>query len=308
MMGNLLDRISKDLLIPIQTLSYLVRSAPYRYKVYEVNKRSGLGKRIIAHPAKEVKMLQYWVMENIFPLMSIHPNAIAYVKGKNIRNNCELHATNAYILKLDFKDFFPSIKGEDFVQYSIRNKELNMDETQAWQLTRILFWNPKGNPDLRLSIGAPSSPYLSNAILYDFDKNVVDYCSQTFINYTRYADDMTFSTNNKELRGEVFNKVKEIIDLLPFPKLYINKNKTVFGSKAHRRMVTGLILSNDGEISLGRDKKRHIRSIIHHFTTGKLTPEQRNSLRGMLSYVRDIEPNFYARMVKRYGKEVITSI
>jgi len=308
MTDTLLGKMSKDFLLPNVMLDYLIRSAPYRYKVYQIPKRSGSGMRTIAQPAREVKELQYWVIKNIFPLMVVHPTATAYMTGKNIRDNCEAHANNSYLLKLDFKDFFPSIKGDDFSHYIGNNENIQMNEADVQKLIKILFWCPKGQAQLQLSIGAPSSPYLSNAIMYKFDSEVAQYCLPLSVNYTRYADDMTFSMQDKTNRGLILQRVLEMLNELPFPRLEINKKKTVFGSKAHRRMVTGLIISNEGEVSLGRERKRRISAQIHHFMSGKLSDGDQAKLRGMLAFARDIEPEFIRRIEKKYGHEVINRI
>ena len=110
------------------------------------------------------------------------------------------------------------------------------------------------------------------------------------------------------MRGTVLDKVSRVLDDLPFPQLQINSRKTVFGSKAHRRRVTGLILSNDGSVSLGRDRKRCIRAQIHHFAIGRLDGDQQLALRGMIAFARSIEPGFVSRMEKKYGREVIDRI
>ncbi len=312
MASRLLSKMSEDLLLHKERLDYLIRSAPHRYKVYQVPKRSKSGMRTIAQPAKEVKRLQYWVINKVFSKLAIHQSAIGYVTGKNIRNNSEPHANNPYLLKLDFKDFFPSIKGKDFLNYAkdknIMLDEVQLDEYDLQRLMRILFWFPKGRVGLQLSIGAPSSPYLSNVIMYDFDSDITEFCLQNGVSYTRYADDMTFSMQERTLRGTVLQRVLEVIEYLPFPKLEINNRKTIFGSKAHRRMVTGLILSNDGVVSLGRERKRRIRAQIHHFTNGKVSDHERNKLRGMLAFARNIEPDFVRRMELKYDSEIMNSI
>ncbi len=308
MQTSLLAKLSVDLLLPKDSLDYLIRSAPHRYKVYQVPKRSGSGMRTIAQPAKEVKKLQYWVMENIFCNFNVHPSAIAYVTGKNIRTNAAPHANHPYALKLDFKDFFPSIKAEDFLQYAKENEKLQLQEADLRRLARILFWCPRSASEHRLSIGAPSSPYLSNAMMYKFDIDISQYCALQEVIYTRYADDMTFSMVDKTMRSRVLEKVLDVLRMLPFPKLEINSEKTVFCSKAHRRMVTGLILTNDGNVSLGRDRKRNIRAQLHYFVSGRLQDSLRPHLRGMLAFARDIEPAFIRRMEQRYGKNVISSI
>ena len=300
--------MSTDLLIPKERLDYLIRSAPYRYKIYQIPKRSGTGLRTIAQPAKEVKNLQYWVIKNIYPYLPVHPTATGYMTGKNILNNSEVHSDKPYLLKLDFKDFFPSIKGNDFLQYSQNNENLSLLEDDLLRLIRLLFWLPKRNNDFQLSIGAPSSPFLSNAIMYSFDNEIFGYCSGKNIAYTRYADDMVFSMHDMKMRGEVLKKVKSVLASQPFPSLKLNNRKTVFGSKAHRRLVTGLVLSNDGTVSLGRERKRRIRAQIHHLIRDKLTDKEKSNLQGMLAFARSIEPDFIERMENKYGQQVIKNL
>jgi hypothetical protein len=99
--------------------------------------------------------------------------------------------------------------------------------------------------------------------------------------------------------------VQNVLDSQAFPILKLNDRKTVFGSKAHRRLVTGLILTNDGNVSLGREKKRRIRAQIHHLLQGKLSDNEKSNLRGMLAFARDVEPEFVERMENKYGKQAI---
>lgn len=302
---SILGDMSADLLIPKTKLDYLIKSAPYRYKVYQIPKRSGAGLRTIAQPAKELKKIQYWVIKNIFPSYPVHQAASAYLKGKNIFQNAAAHSSNPYLLKLDFKDFFPSIKGDDFLKYSKTNNSLSLSETDLQRLVRILFRLPERNNDFQLSIGAPSSPFLSNAIMFEFDSLVFNYCSEKNISYTRYADDLAFSMHDIKMRGVVLKKVQNVLSSLEFPKFELNDRKTIFGSKAHRRLVTGLILTNEGTVSLGRDRKRRIRAQIHYLLQNKLSEEEKNHLRGMIAFARDVEPEFVERMENKYGKQTI---
>jgi len=75
MKDDLLEKMSYDLLQNKEQLIHLIQSAPHRYKVYQIPKKSGAGMRTIAQPAKEVKILQYWVIENYFSLLPIHKAA-----------------------------------------------------------------------------------------------------------------------------------------------------------------------------------------------------------------------------------------
>ena len=308
MASELIREMSSNILIPEDVLDQIIRSSPYRYKVYKIPKKSGKGVRKIAQPAKEVKRLQYWIIDNIFPFFEIHQSATAYVSGKNIFNNTQPHCCNPYILKLDFKNFFPSIKGGDFIAYCKANPSFRYSDADLERLTRILFWRPKREEGLQLSIGAPSSPQLSNAILFQFDSDIYNFCQNKEICYTRYADDMTFSMHDKFLRGKTEERVKIVLNELPFPRLELNQGKTVYGSKAHRRMVTGLILSNDNRVSLGRDKKRMISSQIHHFKQGSLSEKGRTRLRGLVGFARSVEPGFMRRMEAKYGSDLLIEL
>ncbi len=302
MLTSILGDMSSDLLIPKSKLDYLIRSAPFRYKVYNIPKRSGRGTRIIAQPARETKLLQYWVLKNIFYDIPVHACATAYMSGTNIKKNAEVHSKNPYMLKLDFEDFFHSIKGGDFIRFLQKNDHLSILEEDKKRLLRILFWLPSKNGELQLSIGAPSSPLLSNAIMYQFDKLIYDYCSEKYVIYTRYADDMTFSMTDIKMRGVILKKVEAVLASLAFPTLRLNKRKTIFGSKAHRRIITGLILANDGSISLGRERKRIIRAQIYNLSRGTLTETEKKRLQGLIAFARDIEPAFIERMEKKYGQ------
>jgi RNA-directed DNA polymerase len=298
---SLLSYLSSDLLLTEDRLDKIIRSAPHRYKVYPIIKKSGKGVRIIAQPAREVKNIQYWVISNVFPSFPVHECAKAYIRGSNIMSNCSIHASHPYLLKLDFKDFFPSIKGNDFKKYA--GETLAISESDLDRLTRLLFWCPKKQKDLQLSIGAPSSPHLSNALMYGFDFEMYNYCSKEHIAYTRYADDLTFSMQDKSLRASVLHKVNEVLARLPYPKLTINEQKTMYCSKANRRLITGLVIANDGKVSLGHAKKRLIRAMFHNFHNGKLSDKEAQKMFGLIAFAHGIEPEFVLRLQKRYNQK-----
>ncbi len=307
-MGKLLSRISRDLVVPMRDLDYLVRSAPYRYKVYEIDKRKPGEKRVIAQPAREVKRLQYWVIANLLTKFPIHSAALAYRKGKSILNNAHAHAKKRYLLKLDFKDFFHSIKASDFRQFVGEHEPKDVDASDIDYLSRILFWKKTRDGELVLSIGAPSSPMLSNILLYEFDSKVNEYCKSERVTYTRYADDLTFSTNRENVLKLVESEVDRMCRRLPYPKLNLNIEKTVHTSKAGSRRVTGLVLANDGSVSLGHERKRQLHAAVHQFTFGKLSAEEAQALAGMLAFVHSVEPRFLRTLARRYGRATVDKL
>ena len=143
-MGSLLRNLGLAVLLPQEELLRLIRSAPHRYKVFKIAKRKEGEFRTIAQPAKEVKALQYWVMRYVLSQFDVHPAATAYKKGVSIAHNARPHTRGRYLLKLDFSDFFPSIKARDFELF-LKAQPRHFDSTEIKALCRILFWMPKGS-------------------------------------------------------------------------------------------------------------------------------------------------------------------
>lgn len=306
-MSELLAKLGAAVLLSEPELMWLVRSAPRRYKVYQIEKRKPGEYRTIAQPAKEVKALQYWVIKNVLSTLPVHPAATAYREGKSIADNAHPHRLGSFLLKLDFTDFFPSIKARDFERY-LKKKLVDIESSDGEALSRILFWKPKGTQKLCLSIGAPSSPMVSNILMFEFDERVAKFCSKHEIMYTRYADDLSFSANVSSKLKEVEDFITKICKESRSPKLALNPEKLVRVSRKRSRRITGLVITNDAKISLGHDKKREIRAGIHHFVTGRLSNDQSLKLRGMLAYVKSVEPSFLGRLRKKYGSETIRRI
>lgn len=301
-MSSLITRIASELLMPTSYTRRIVKSAPHRYKVYSIPKHGNRGSRVIAQPAREVKRIQYWVLSNILNNGNVHPAATAYEKGASILRNAKAHVGNPFLLKMDFKDFFPSIKAVDFLRYAAATLPDVAEDEDRELLALILFWKPRGQAGLRLSIGAPSSPKVSNLILHEFDAKLAETCQEMNVSYTRYADDLTFSMVEREARPRVEALVMRVLEEIPWPTLRINDDKTFYGSKAHQRRVTGLVLTNDGKVSLGRDRKRLLRAQVHRFyVLNKRDIIREQQLKGLIAFARSVEPEFIEKMEERYG-------
>lgn len=291
-------------LLPGKELRMLIDSAPHRYKVYQIPKRAPGQFRTIAQPAKEVKALQYWVLKHVLNQFEVHPSATAYRNDLSILHNARPHARGRFLLKMDFKDFFPSLRAYDFRLF-LKKRNSMFDAEEIGALCSILFWMPKGTADLCLSIGAPTSPMLSNILMFDFDRRLSAFCRDRNITYTRYADDLSFSAMRSEDLATVERAVLDWCGRSKSPALTVHQGKTVRVGKSDARRVTGLVLTNDRKVSLGRDAKRRIRAWMHHFATGRLDRAQIIKLRGMLAYVNSVEPTFMRRLRKKYGIDTV---
>jgi len=298
---DIIERIQSDFSLSRHDVRVLVFTAAYRYKLHYIEKRHGRGRRLIAQPTAEIKMLQRWAIEKYVTHLPIHKAATAYRAGVSIKDHAAIHAGNRYLLKLDFQDFFPSILGKHFLMHLKAHMKISDDDANL--LMRLLFRFDRETQDYVLSIGAPSSPVVSNTILYDFDNALANYCRTHDIVYSRYTDDLALSTSKPKVLNDAFVFIKRLCGEMPYPRLQLNDAKTVFTSKKHRRQLTGLILTNDGQPSLGREKKRLIRSMAHRFSLGELAQDQILHLRGLLAFAFSIEPLFFSSINRMIGEE-----
>lgn len=304
---SLRNNLRESLGINEDQLNRLIVRAPYSYKVYNIPKRNG-GERIIAQPARETKFIQHWLIQNVFQSLPIHECASAYRVGSSIKKNAAVHRRNSYISKFDFKDFFVSIKSDDLVRHFLKYLGNSFRIEDIKDIARISCIKFKNQNNLCLSIGAPSSPVLSNTIMHDFDFKIFSWCAGNGITYTRYADDLTFSTEYKGISSKIQSMIMEVIQDVDYPKLSLNSNKTIHVSKKYQRRITGIIINNEGDLSLGRAKKREISSLIHKFSVGELTNHEIYRLQGLLGYAKDVEPLFVSRMRAKYKSNLIDDV
>ncbi|HCU0428652.1 retron St85 family RNA-directed DNA polymerase [Serratia sp. PGPR-27] len=298
--------ISDKFFMPEQEVRNYLRTVPRRYKQFTIDKRNG-EPRLIAQPAKQVKALQVSVLSELKRYIPIHECAYAYQSGRNIKANALLHAKNSYLLKMDFKNFFLSIKPEVFLNV-LSKHGIAVSEDDALSIANLFFWKLRRNSPLRLSIGAPSSPFISNATMYFFDSYLSAECKKIDVDYSRYADDLTFSTKTKGILKDIPLLVKKALEMNDLKTIKINNSKTVFSSKKFNRHVTGITLNNNGDISLGRNKKRFLSSRIHYYSLGLLNNDDILELKGLLGFANYIEPIFLERMKVKYGDDLIVSI
>jgi len=280
-------------------LVVLIATAPLRYKDHYIQKRHG-GKRLISQPTKEIKYLQRLLVSRELSALPVHEAATAYRPGKSTLDHASPHARAKYLLKLDFKDFFLSLTN-GAIEHRL---QLDTDYSRAerWMLCNLLCRQSKRESGpLRLAVGAPSSPYVANYLLSEFDSKLGETCDTLSVRYTRYADDMAFSTSIPNTLHLVHEKVQELLVTTAYLGLDLNPCKTVNVSSRYGRYLVGLTLSNDGLVSVGRDEKRRLRAALHQLKMGSLPPDERPRLIGQLAYVYGVDPLFIDTLCKHFG-------
>ena len=304
---KLMSDCSDRLGLTVRELLSIAWTAPKRYFVWKIPKRSGGGVRTVCHPARELKAIQGYFLSDVIYRLPVHESATAYVKEKSIKLNAKRHVKSRVIMKVDFVDFFNSIRVENWDTFAKQYfKEWSSQEREFAR--RVLFWGGGGYAPYCLAIGAPTSPLVSNAIVYEIDKVLQAYAEAAGLTYTRYADDIAFSSEGWMDYDGALNKIKETLVKARFSDLRINENKTVLVSNASLRMITGLVITPDRRVSLGRDRKRLISAMVHHVCRGSLPPQEMPRLAGLLAFANDIEPAFIISLQKKYSAEVVQRI
>lgn len=306
--------------------------APMLYKVYNIKKKKG-GKREIAQPTSKLKILQRNKISEILEDFSVHPSSTAYIKNENgILKNAMVHKNSNYFLKLDFVNFFNSIKAKNFNLFLDKYNKTDEEKVELLKLffmfnkksgklktiTVYNFFNSLGNDckeilnimtnlftdEFQLSVGAPSSPFISNCIMCEFDEIISKWCVENGLLYTRYADDLTFSSEEKIDFNEVIKKVSSVLEGVDYLDIKLNDKKTKKISLKKRVTVTGLNITSEHKISIGRKQKRKIRAMVHHFENKNLSFEDAMYLKGWLSYIKVVESRYLDTLRVKYSKTI----
>lgn len=306
---SLKGRIAEDLHLSVNMVEDIYLNQYRKVRVFSIPKRNG-GTRRIYHPSVQIKMIQYWLMNNVFSYLIFHKCSMAYKNNVSVLDNALMHKGHKFFLKMDLNSFFPSIRFHDFKPSLIELFKKNFDEMQLNYDDEVdlLIKNICFYKESRLAIGYPSSPMISNAVMFGFDEAVSQLLLEVYgegVSYTRYADDMIFSTNQKGVCLDLKGRICDLVSGWDSPKISINEKKTkLVSSTGGSAYVTGLKMNEDGRISLPKLQREHIKRHLNLFSKNKLSPEQIMSLSGHLAYCKGVDPVFYNKMSMRFFKEI----
>ena len=281
-----LASIERDLGFSAKTLYGLSNNLEKHYHNVLIPKRDG-SKRKLSVPDLILKRVQKSIADNILAQYPVSKYAKAYKVGSNVQRNAQPHVGKKKILKLDIEGFF------DHILYSqVKNIvfcEEKFAEPIRVLLTMLCYYKES------LPQGAPTSPAITNIIMYDFDETVGAFCGEKKIAYTRYCDDMTFSGDFDE--GEVIAFVKGELCKLG---LFLKNRKTAVIPASKRQTVTGIVVNE--KLNITKDYKKKIRQEMHfiqkfgldeHIKRCKIADKQQYvlSLRGRIAFVLQTTPN-----------------
>jgi len=186
-----LDDLAAKLGINHSYLVYYVYRIPIenQYKTFKIPKKGG-GYRKIEAPSTNLKLIQKAIARELSEIRNFKAGVTGFVQGRSIKNNAIFHLRRRYVVNLDLKDFFNSITFPR-VYGMLTKKPYNMPQKSAAVIAKACTFNGI------LPQGAPSSPIITNLICARMDSQLAQLAQDYNYRYSRYADDITFSTNGK---------------------------------------------------------------------------------------------------------------
>ena len=258
------------------------------YTHFTINKRNGTPRQIWS-PIPRLKFVQRWILENILNNLMTHGAAHGFVRGKSIVTNATVHCNSAVLIKLDVKDFFPSVHWRR-VKGVFRHA--GYPEQIATLLALLCTESPRqmvqqngktyyvALSDRALPQGAPTSPALTNIVCLNLDRRLTGLAEKIGLRYSRYADDLTFSlpanstsiknaaqpSDHNHLIGQLLGSVHKILQEEGF---ILNNDKTRVIRMGNQHNVTGMVVNGEGVPRVPRKIKRMLRASLHNLALGQ---------------------------------------
>ena len=298
------------------------------YTHFTINKRNGSARHIWA-PIPRLKFVQRWILDKILNNLTTHGAAHGFVRGKSIVTNAAVHNNSEILIKLDIKEFFPSInwrRVKGVFRYA------GFPEQIATLLALLCTESPRqiveqngatyyvALADRALPQGAPTSPALTNIICLNLDRRLTGLADKLGLRYSRYADDLTFSlpinnaaqqpkaskkykavnkvknapedkknTEHNQMIGQLLGSVHKILREEGFS---LNNDKTSVIRMGNQQSVTGMVVNGDSIPRVPRQIKRRLRAAIHNLEKGGTlrADETFDTLAGFAAWIASAEP------------------
>lgn len=254
---------------PIKLSSLLYYANPKfsknRYTTFSIRKKSGK-ERMIHAPVTGLKSILRALNIVLQLIYEPHKAATGFVRKKSIVDNAKIHVDKQYVLNMDLKDFFHSFdRNRVKMGFMYGPLQLGRNNEQIAFILASLCTHPMlidGNIKMVLPQGSPSSPTITNMLCVKLDRRLSGLAKRFGIAYSRYADDLTFSTNRNIFKDNTFiNELNRIIT--NDQNLIINPQKTRLQESGYRQEVTGLIVNK--KINVSKVYLKQIRMWIYYW-------------------------------------------
>jgi len=254
------------------------------YKTFYIKKSNG-STRVINAPSKQLKKIQQSILKNFLYKFKAHPNAYGFIKGRGAREGAKQHVNSKVLLCIDIKNFFYSIKlvpVANLFKYLLTKfpGKIDYNEDDIHNLAYLVTIHGS------LPQGAPTSPAIANTYCFKLDRIFTLLAKEYNIQYTRYADDISFSSTDQNF---LMSKLLPLIAKeLKFWGFKLSSKKTRILKPYRRMVVTGIVVNK----KLGTPKKvwKNIRAQIHNYKKQNLDIDtnEYTKLRGQIEWIKSL--------------------
>ena len=252
--------------------------------------------RIIFAPCEELKKAQRYFLKAIKWVYNLKTDTC---------RAAQIHTGKGWVLKIDIKDFYGSVPYRDIERFirKVCEKIKNADTNYYLNLVTV---------DKKLPAGAPTSAHIANACFKKAEDEIRRICNIYGVDFSRFMDDLTFSSNNKKLLQIVEKRVKSI---LAYYGYRANPKKTKYISRNKQQKVLGLVVNNRA-VCIINEEKRRIRAALHNYAVSRAYAAKKDikhhlwnekevsKLAGKIAYIRHVDPGFYIKL-KRYNAKLV---
>jgi hypothetical protein len=303
-----------------KAVSYILYKLPatQKYTTFAIPKRNG-GQRTINAPIDQLKGLQRKLadllqdcLDEINAARKLKDRtAHGFKRKRSIMSNARQHRHRRWVFNIDLEDFFPSINFGRVRGFFIKNRDFELRENIATVLAQIAC------QDNSLPQGSPCSPVISNLVAHLLDMRLVKLAQKVGCTYSRYADDLTFSTNKRQFPAEIARPAGDIgpdshlwqpgdvlRNTIEHTGFSINENKTHLMYRTSRQEVTGLVVNR--KINVRWEYRHNARAMVNKLVTtgafeingvvhkdGNVSIDKRpgtlNELHGILGFIDGID-------------------
>jgi len=267
------------------------------YQRWTVPKRDG-SPRLISAPKPDLKAVQRWIAREVTEHLPVHGAAHGFLVGRSIATNARVHAGARVLVKLDIKDFYPTVTwrrvkgllrraglGEQLATLmALLCTESPRQEVQTHGKTYYVATGPRSLPQ-----GAPTSPSITNALCLRLDARLSGLAAKLGARYTRYADDLAFSWHGDD-KAEIGSLMKAVNAIVRAEGFTVHAKKTRVMRSGARQQLTGLVVNTAPEgrplARVPRTTVRNLRAAIKNRELGKPGKgETLEHLKGLCAFV-----------------------
>lgn len=298
--------------ISSKKLNWLAKDRAKHYICFHTEKRNGQTREIFA-PKPHLKEVQRQILDDLLQRVRLNSHAEGFRRKRSIVTNAKRHIGKEVVIKMDVKDFFPSITFERVLGMFI---SLGYPRQVSLLLTRLTTHNG------RLPIGAPTSPAISNIISTRMDKRFSKLGEKMGFEYSRYADDITISSNKKNIT-KMIPFFKEIMGEEGFE---VNEAKMRILRSGGRQKITGVVVNKKPNIV--REEIKKLRAVIYNCRHKDIKQEMikwakkeknlrnpyvysprafKSSLLGRINFVRMVNPEIGKTLLEQVGTLSLTT-